>query len=696
MKKYIALALTCAITLSSTTAIFATTLNTNYPIENVTINKENSFTINGITYTITQQQNETLKGFVTISDGSNFKNKELSISDVSYQGKNYIVESISPSAFNKNKFIEKVNIPATIKNIGLNAFLDCENLKEITVMSNSNKYASVDGVLFNANKDTLITYPAGKVNKVYNLPNNVKNISQGAFYKNQHLETLMANSSLEQISPYAFYNTRRLKEITGIIKLKTLGDYAFAHSSIENINLSTYLEKMGKATFYNSNIKHIEIPYRIKSIPEYSFYNTKNLKSISFKDGTTNIESFAFSQSGLEKFVAPSTLLSIDSSAFKNCNNLKDIVFNNSLTTIKDEAFAYSPKITKVILNRDLKDIGKNVFYGDNNIESIIDKDNTNFQIIENTLYTIDKKELVYIAPKRNKKELNIPKETISIREGAINSETAINKIIVDPKNEKFSSEDGILYDKDKKKIVKFPPKKEVVNLTILPSVEEINPYAFKDAINLSGFVNIHGKVKTIGKNAFDNTINIDGFIVDEYNENYCSIDGVLYNKDKTSLIKYPSRKNTNSFNIPNSIKSIEERAFENSMIESLTTNTNLSTIEKESFLNSNIKNIELNEGLKSIKENAFKGTKIKDIVLPSTLETIQDGAFSYMKDLNTIQFKSLQLKDLGYNVLMGSNKLEKIVVPINAYNNYKNYLIYSNFLEWQKFLQEYKPNNKK
>lgn len=699
MKKYVALALSFAISFSSVSAIWANPLNIQLPVQDITINKENSFEINGITYTITQQPKETLKGYVYITDGSNFKEKELNISTVTYQGKTYTVDGISPSAFYQNNFIEKVTIPNTVRSIGSNAFTDCQNLKEIKVIPGANKYASIDGVLFNVNKDTIITYPAGKMDKKYVMPNNVKKIEQGAFYNNKNLETFVANSSLEEIAPYAFSKTQKLKEITNIVKLKTLGDYAFADSSIENIHLSTYLEKMGKGTFYNSNIKNIEIPYKIKSLPEYTFYNAKNLKTVSLVEGLTNIETFAFYGSGLTSFNAPYSLLSIDFAAFKNAKDLKTINFNDNLNTIKDEAFSNLPLITKISLNRDLKNIGKNVFLGSNNIEKIYGDKNSNFEVLDNSLYSLDKKELIYVVPKSQKTELNIPKETETIREDALSMVSSIDKINVDEKNEKLSSVEGVLYDKDKKKIIKFPPKKELINFNILPSVEEIAPYAFKNAQKLSGFISIHEKVNKIGKNAFDNTVDLDGFYVDKYNEHFSVQDDVLYNKDKTTLIKYPPRKKVNSFAMLDVTKNVESNAFENVMIENLTTGVNLSTIEKQVFLNSNIKNINIKEGVKTIKEEAFKGSKVKNIILPSTLEKIEDGVLSYLPNLKTVEFKSLQLKYFGYNMFIGSDKLEKVIVPINSYNNYKNYLISSNILNWQKLLQEYKPleeNNKK
>ncbi len=691
MKKHLALLLSLAISVSSVMPIFANSLNVNFPVQNVSIDKEKSFTQNGITYTITQDAKETLQGFVSISSGKDVKVKSLNIpKTVVYQGKTYTVDSIAPYAFFQNNIIETVNIPDSVKSIGNQAFTDCQSLKSINVTPGANRYASIDGVLFNVSKDTLITYPAGKTNTNYTLPFSVKKIEQGAFYNNNKLERLIANSSLEEISSYAFANSKKLIEVSGIIKLKTLGDYAFANSSVQSVYLSTYLENMGKATFYNSNIRSIEIPYRIKSLPEYSFYGCKNLKSVSFKDGLANIEKFAFYDSGIESFVAPSSLLSIDYQAFANCENLKNIELNDNLQTIKDEAFLNCNKIPSLTIKRDLKNIGNNVFLNCDNISTVSTKGSKYFEVDNNVLYTNGRASLVYVPPKREVSYINIPEQTSSIKEDALVNALSIDAFNVDDKNQYLSSQDGILYDKDKNKLIKYPPKKSLTNFNVPMSVKEILPYAFKDASKFYGFITIQDNVEKIGDSAFDNIPNLGGFNVSYMNQYFSTYNNVLYNKDKTTLIKYPADKKLDSFTMLDQTKTISPRAFEQANIAILNLGVNVETIEEQAFLNANINRINVKEGVKTIKSQAFTGSNVENLVLPSSLQNIDDEALSYCSNLKTVQFNALQLNSFGYNMFIGSNKLQKIIVPVGAYNNYKNYLINSGVSNWQSLLQEY------
>lgn len=699
MKKHLAIFLSLAISISSVFPVFANNIDTNLPIQNINIDKTKSFTQNGITYTITQDAKQTLQGFVCISSGKDANVKNLNIpKTVMYQGSNYTVDSISPYAFYQNNNIESVNIPDSVKNIGAQAFTDCQNLKSINVTPGANRYASIDGVLFNVSKDTLITYPSGKPNTHYTLPFNVKKIEQGAFYNNNKLERFIANSSLEEIGSYAFAKSKKLIEISGILKLKTLGDYAFANSSVQNVYLSTYLENIGKGTFYNSKITNIEIPYRVKSLPEYSFYGCKNLKNVKFADGLTNIEKFAFYDSNIESFIAPKTLISIDYQAFGNCQNLKNIEFNDNLQTIKDEAFINCNKIPSLSIKRDLKNIGNNVFLNCNNIVTINTNSSRYFEVDNNVLYNNGKDTLIYVPPKREISYINIPEQTKSIKEDALVNALSIETFNVDDKNEHLSSQDGVLYNKDKTILIKHPAKKTTTNFTIPTSVKEISSYAFKDSSKFYGFITIQDNVEKIGNSAFDNMPNLDGFNVFNINEHFSAYNNVLYNKDKTTLIKYPTRKKLDSFTTLDETKNISSRAFENTNIAILNLGFNVETIEEQAFLNSNINRINIKEGVKTIKSQAFKGSNIENLILPSSLQNIDDDAISYCNNLKTIQFNALQLNSFGYNMFIGCNKLQKIIVPINTYNTYKNYLINSGVSNWQSLLQEYKPpveNNK-
>ena len=96
-------------------------------------------------------------------------------------------------------------------------------------------------------------------------------------------------------------------------------------------------------------------------------------------------------------------------------------------------------------------------------------------------------------------------------------------------------------------------------------------------------------------------------------NPSYCDVDGVLFNKDKTELIKYP-RKNQTSYTVPDSVAVIGDRAFER---------------------DENLKNIVLPESLVEIGEEAFiHCTALEEVTIPKNAKKIGAEAFAYCESL--------------------------------------------------------------
>ena len=104
-------------------------------------------------------------------------------------------------------------IPNSVTSIGSYAFYDCTSLSAITVGTNNPSYCSVDGVLFNKSKNTLIQYPAGKAAGSYSLPDSVTNIASSAFYGCANLTGITIGTNVTSIGSSAFYNCTRLTAV---------------------------------------------------------------------------------------------------------------------------------------------------------------------------------------------------------------------------------------------------------------------------------------------------------------------------------------------------------------------------------------------------------------------------------------------------------------------------------------------------
>lgn len=119
--------------------------------------------------------------------------------------------------------------------------------------------------------------------------------------------------------------------------------------------------------------------------------------------------------------------------------------------------------------------------------------------------------------------------------------------------------------------------------ITIPDSVVSIGNRAFGQCFDLKS-ITIHSGVTSIGDWAFGECFSLESINVSEQNQYYSSSDGVLYNKNKTTLIKFPEGKE-GSYNIPDSVTSIADGAFFNCMgLRSITIPDSVTSIGNEAF----------------------------------------------------------------------------------------------------------------
>lgn len=164
------------------------------------------------------------------------------------------------------------------------------------------------------------------------------------------------------------------------------------------------------------------------------------------------------------------------------------------------------------------------------------------------------------------------------------------------------------------------------LNLTIYPKsfyglenleVVNISPLMENYEIFLEPF---HKKLKKIN--------------VHKDNKNITSIDGVLFNKDKTVLIRYPINSDLKNYQVPEKVVTIKEYAFYKANVETITFNKNIRNIKHWAFADAKkLKELTWPKTVAVIEQFAFFSThSLTNIVLPKTLEKIETAAFQDSK----------------------------------------------------------------
>jgi hypothetical protein len=140
--------------------------------------------------------------------------------------------SIGPFAFYNCASLSQINIPASVTSIGSYAFIYCDSLTSINVDPLNSVYAAVDGVLFNQDQTTLIACPGGKVGS-YEMPGTVTNIQIQAFLSCGGLTGITLGNRLANIGLNAFMGCSGLTNIIIPASVTVLGSSAFSGTGLK-------------------------------------------------------------------------------------------------------------------------------------------------------------------------------------------------------------------------------------------------------------------------------------------------------------------------------------------------------------------------------------------------------------------------------------------------------------------------------
>lgn len=202
------------------------------------------------------------------------------------------------------------------------------------------------------------------------------------------------------------------------------------------------------------------------------------------------------------------------------------------------------------------------------------------------------------------------------------------------------------------------------LEVAVIPEgVESIGQLAFWESDRLER-VHLPASLRFFGHCAFDECDRLEAFEVDDGNETFASVDGVLYTRDMSKLVRFPPGRR-GSYVVPDGVECIGDGAFASSALESITLPDSLSSVERHAFSGCrNIESIRIPDGVKSIGNCAFSGCHmLEDVVLPDGLESIGDFMFYECSGLKRIAVPE-GVRTIEERAFGACENLESVVLP--------------------------------
>ncbi len=475
------------------------------------------------------------------------------------------------------------------------------SLLKITVEEgNTSLSTDENGVLFNYDKSALILFPSGKDMDEYTVPDSVTQINNCAFVESK-LKKIVICEAVSKIGKKAFYDCDSLSDIELKASKISFGSNAFTEcDSLETFVMPEESGVVSLGMFTDcKSLKKVVLHGKVVTIGNSAFSGCNKLSEITIPESVSTIERYAFKYcESLESVTIPDKVTKIDYGVFSGCTSLKEIAIGKGIKTVENDSFNSCEAIKSV------------------EIKSNLSADDA----------------------------LNIIKYSKNLKQ-----------ISIGDNNEHLSCDkNGVLFNKDKTELIRYPSGKTDSEYVIPDTVKRISANAFSFATSLDN-ITIPQSVEYIGANAFLDT----GYYSDAANWDL----GFLY--IGTNLVAVDDKKVAAECRLPSKTTLIAARIFEESEIVSIDIPESVKHINDYAFIRcTNLEAVDLPDNLETLGIGALYGcSKVKEVEIPSTVSELHNFTFYNATALENIILND-GLESIGEKAFYHTTALVSLEIP--------------------------------